>query len=519
MEIVEEANRAVFERAADPDLRGMGTTLVALTLRPGEGKVSIVNVGDSRAYFFRAGQFSQLTRDHSLVEDLVIAGKLTPEEALTHPQRNILTRALGIASEVEVDRFLQDVELADRFLLCSDGLFNEVSEEEIVQILDQCPEPNEAADALVREALSRTARDNVTVAVVDVVNDGEGGDVSSAPPEALQIPSPPVDEITLEAPVTPDEAPPPDPAEETPPAAPGPDGEPGQAAGHDGGFDPNVTAAVMPSQPNDDTLEAPPPMSAPAPGAAPGGGEYDEDFGHGASADDTAPLPAGGYGAGPNGGVGLDLAEPEVALQGDDYDEDDDGIIESIDTIELPELAPRRGSRVRQILFGLVVLAVLASVAYFGGTFYARSTYYVDVEEGGVLAIYNGRPGFPLVDPTRELGIGDKTYDALDEASQARVDDQELHGSLAEAQQFVDSLNLNVEPDDLVEATEAAEEADTSVTSDDAGTTDTTETSGAETTAPDDATETTAPQAGSAPAPAQSSSTTEAPSTPTTSGT
>ena len=196
VELVEDANRAVFEKAADPDLRGMGTTLVALTLRPTEEKISIVNVGDSRAYFLRGQEFGQLTLDHSLVEDLVRQKRLTPEEALTHPQRNILTRALGIASQVEVDRFLVSTKIGDRFLLCSDGLFNEVPEDKIVEILLENPEPNDAADRLVEAALAAAGRDNVTVAVIDVVDDGQGDNVSSEAVETLLVPavgSPPQD--------------------------------------------------------------------------------------------------------------------------------------------------------------------------------------------------------------------------------------------------------------------------------------------------------------------------------------
>lgn len=189
VELVEDANRAVFERAADPDLRGMGTTLVALTLRPSEEKISIVNVGDSRAYFLRGDEFGQLTLDHSLVEDLVRQKRLTPEEALTHPNRNILTRALGIASQVEVDRFLVPARLGDRFLLCSDGLFNEVSEEDIIKILQENTEPADAADRLVEAALAAAGRDNVTVAVIDVVPDGNGGNTSSEAAETLMVPA------------------------------------------------------------------------------------------------------------------------------------------------------------------------------------------------------------------------------------------------------------------------------------------------------------------------------------------
>ncbi|MEM7338222.1 MAG: PP2C family serine/threonine-protein phosphatase [Actinomycetota bacterium] len=188
VEIVEDANRAVFERAADPELRGMGTTLVALTLRPSEEKVSVVNVGDSRAYHLRGDQFKQLTLDHSLVEDLVRGGRLTPDQAANHPQRNILTRALGIASVVEVDRFLLNTQVGDRFLLCSDGLFNEVSHEEIIRLLKEYEHPGEAANALVEAALEGPARDNVTVAVVDVVPDGEGGDLTIGPKPTMEIP-------------------------------------------------------------------------------------------------------------------------------------------------------------------------------------------------------------------------------------------------------------------------------------------------------------------------------------------
>lgn len=186
VELVEDANRAVFERAADPDLRGMGTTLVALTLRPNEEKVNVVNVGDSRAYLLRGDELGQLTLDHSLVEDLVRQNRLTPAEALIHPQRNILTRALGISSEVEVDRFLMPTEIGDRFLLCSDGLFNEVTEPEMARILAENTDPHEAAEVLVDAALAGAGRDNVTVAVVDVIEDE--AEASSTSAKTVQVP-------------------------------------------------------------------------------------------------------------------------------------------------------------------------------------------------------------------------------------------------------------------------------------------------------------------------------------------
>ncbi len=173
VEVVLRANRQVHGHAADNGLPGMGTTLVALTLHDDE-TITVANVGDSRAYWLRGDYMGQVTEDHSFVEDLVRQGRLTPEEAATHPQRNILTRAVGIGAEVEVDRFpIPEPAVGDRFLLCSDGLFNELSEEEILEILLEAGDPAETANALVESALQTPCRDNVTVAVVDIVADDD----------------------------------------------------------------------------------------------------------------------------------------------------------------------------------------------------------------------------------------------------------------------------------------------------------------------------------------------------------
>ncbi len=173
VEVVLRANRQVHGHAADNGLAGMGTTLVALTLHDDE-TITVANVGDSRAYWLRGDFMGQVTEDHSFVEDLVRQGRLTAEEAASHPQRNILTRAVGIGAEVEVDRFpIPEPEVGDRFLLCSDGLFNELSEEEILEILLEAGDAAETANALVEAALQTPCRDNVTVAVVDVVADDD----------------------------------------------------------------------------------------------------------------------------------------------------------------------------------------------------------------------------------------------------------------------------------------------------------------------------------------------------------
>jgi serine/threonine protein phosphatase PrpC len=184
IEAIEQANQAVYETAAsDPELTGMGTTMVALAVVDEEGDevLAVANVGDSRVYRYSVGDLDQLTDDHSLVADLVREGSLSPEEAAVHPQRNIVTRALGVSDRVPVDTLTVEPLAGDRYLLCSDGLFNEVTEPGISAVLHRVDDPHEAADELVRLAVEGGGRDNVTVVVVDVVDDGgRAGEASDA---------------------------------------------------------------------------------------------------------------------------------------------------------------------------------------------------------------------------------------------------------------------------------------------------------------------------------------------------
>lgn len=166
--LAHEANALVYERAFEDDLRGMGTTLVAIALQDGQS-VSVINIGDSRAYWLRDGYLAQVTRDHSFVGDLLNSNEITEEQALSHPKRNIITRALGISEEVEVDEFSLNVEVGDRFILCSDGLTDEVTESQMCEILVSEPDPKVVVKTLVQMALDNGGKDNVTVAVVDVV--------------------------------------------------------------------------------------------------------------------------------------------------------------------------------------------------------------------------------------------------------------------------------------------------------------------------------------------------------------
>ena len=133
---------------AEPELAGMGTTLCALALIAGadNDRLAIANVGDSRIYVHANGELHQLTEDHSLVAQLVRDGTLTASEAETHPQRNVLTRALGIDPHVAVDAWELQPSAGDRFVLCSDGLSNELTDDQIAAVLRRLSDPQEAAD-------------------------------------------------------------------------------------------------------------------------------------------------------------------------------------------------------------------------------------------------------------------------------------------------------------------------------------------------------------------------------------
>ena len=176
------ANAEVFARAqANPEMRGMGTTVTVMVVA--EGAVHFGHVGDSRAYLLRDGQLTQVTDDHSLVEELVREGRLTPEEAAVHPQRNIVTRALGVDEAVDVDTYEIDLRPADRILVCSDGLTSMIRDSAIEKILRAHADPQKAADKLVDAANTAGGEDNITVVVVDVV--GDEADVAAATARAF----------------------------------------------------------------------------------------------------------------------------------------------------------------------------------------------------------------------------------------------------------------------------------------------------------------------------------------------
>lgn len=170
---VRAANRAIHDAAGGlNEQRGMGTTLTAVApLRLAEGEppaLSVTNVGDSRTYVFRDGQLRQLSVDHSYVQELLSEGLVTAEEARVHPRRNIVTRALGIDGSVNPDAWIVPMVVGDRFMLCSDGLVDEVPDADIAAIMGSTANPEDVARALVETANRNGGRDNVTVIVIDV---------------------------------------------------------------------------------------------------------------------------------------------------------------------------------------------------------------------------------------------------------------------------------------------------------------------------------------------------------------
>jgi protein phosphatase len=172
VDVITGINSTIYDEATSASAqRGMGTTLAAVLMVADDAvpHAIVANVGDSRTYLFRDGELRQVSVDHSYVQELVTEGVITPEEARGHPRRNIVTRALGIDPNVMVDSWTVPLIAGDRFMLCSDGLVDEVAVGDITKVLGTVGEPAAASSKLVELAKSRAGRDNITVAVFDVI--------------------------------------------------------------------------------------------------------------------------------------------------------------------------------------------------------------------------------------------------------------------------------------------------------------------------------------------------------------
>lgn len=180
---VRDANRRLHEMVGrDPSLKGMGTTLTAMLWNGTQ--VALVHVGDSRAYLLRRGELYQITHDHTLVQQLVDDGRITPEEAATHPQRSILLKALDGSGEVEPDLALREAQVGDRYLLCSDGLSGVVSAETLHATMTNLDDPDEVVRQLIDLANRGGGPDNITCVLADVMEITDGHPV---PAEAAVV--------------------------------------------------------------------------------------------------------------------------------------------------------------------------------------------------------------------------------------------------------------------------------------------------------------------------------------------
>jgi serine/threonine protein phosphatase PrpC len=187
------ANREIFNEARQHDtLRGMGTTCTAIVVH--DQQLYFAHVGDSRAYLFKAGQLIQLTEDHTYVQELLRAGDITAEAAINHPERNVLTQAMGTKADVRVDlgRCVLPFDLNDRLLLCSDGLYEYCSDADFVQLLS-LPNLPDTADEFVRIAKSRGGHDNITVVLAERIATPD----ETAPRETREIDLPFTRDLTL----------------------------------------------------------------------------------------------------------------------------------------------------------------------------------------------------------------------------------------------------------------------------------------------------------------------------------
>lgn len=433
------ANGDIFRAAiANPGQSGMGTTVTAIAVvedpMAGRGAPNIddndpietdaegnprttpvtprqlpealvlANVGDSRTYLFRHDRLRRITTDHSYVQELVATGSITDDEARHHPRRNIITRALGIEPDVKVDWWTLPIIRGDRFVLCSDGLVDEVTDEEITDTLLELRDPQEAADRLIERANAAGGRDNVTVVVVDVL---DGDD-------------------------------PPDPTQEL---------------------------DVVPTW-ADDTMphELVDPDAEPATLAELGGGGNDEedvDADTGARrswrqrrrARRAAKRAATSDGVTTAGATATVDATTAAGLDGDD--DVDAGPTAGADTTDASTDSgtPKKRRRLLRSVVGFVVLAAVITGAVALGA-WARRGYFVDFDGDGDVTVFKGRRGGLLwIEPTVE-SRGPAGDDLSDESIEL-VDARPTFDARSDAERFVSSLDIADDADDAQDADEA----------------------------------------------------------------
>jgi serine/threonine protein phosphatase PrpC len=437
-----EANQAIWQQSeVQTDLRGMGTTLTAVALvvgNDGRDVLALANVGDSRAYVYSGGRVTQVTADHSLAEEKVRQGELTEAEAAVHPHRHILTRALGVSSDVRADLWELHVRSGDRILLCSDGLTNEVGISTLGEVLGAIADPSEAARVLVSSANDHGGSDNITVVVVDVLvgeSGGTGGTVirplGPLGGTAMVIASKPASDLDITG----------------PPASvmPSPTNEP-----------PTGSSAAMPtSRAQAGAATTAVPRVTKTPGVDP--------FAPGSQLGFTGAVPkiAGTgddaflTGAAETMAVAAVVSSPTEAVpavrpldqprpRGVYYSPD-----EAIDQVVEPEKKESRREQrkrlgiprritLRVILFFLLILAVPVG-AYFAIRWYANDDWFVTVR-GDQVVVFQGRPGGVLMFKPK---VVDRPGVTTAEILPRRVSDLKGNveeASLADAKKYVSNL-------------------------------------------------------------------------------
>jgi len=432
-EAVRHANQVVHDTSiARPELHGMGTTLTAIAVVTDERgpHFGLVNVGDSRIYRQRDGLLHQLTYDHSYVAELMRRGDINEHEAANHPYRNMLTRAIGVHAEVEIDDWEVEPEAGDRYILCSDGLTNEVTDEEISAVLRQNPEVSEAARRLVQLANLNGGRDNSTVLIVDVRIDDENDETAAAVVDETAGDDEPIDVAADTDELEPIAAPVSEGGAPVPPPPPDDHGE--------------ESIDEVPEPPTEEPIDDGPGGD---PGLAP------------TEVTTTAAEPANETGT-------ITLAEPlaeeaaepaEISVEPDDPQSQE--VTEALDVIFQaadPEPAPKRKRRSRRasasgswlsqpvsitargilipVVVGAIAIAALAVVGW-----YARSGYHVGTL-GDEVVVYKGRPGGVLwFDPTLEERAG-VLLGELTASDRVLVTDGHETESIDGARAFIDDL-------------------------------------------------------------------------------
>jgi serine/threonine protein phosphatase PrpC len=423
-EAIDGANRAIVHRGAGEDhLMGMGTTLTAALVK--DGRLTLAHVGDSRAYLLHEGDLDQLTEDHSWVGEMVRRGELTPAQAAIHPHRNVITRVLGAEGDIAPDFVEMQVSPGDRILLCSDGLTGMVPDTDLLEILASGGSPQETAEMLVKAALAAGGEDNITVVIIDVTTDEDGGprDPGQASgPLSSQILFGPSDRGSLVA------------------ASAHRAGKAG--AGVRERIGRRITPPVRPVPGLAPRAARPAAETAAEARATVDTGEATAAIAA-TAADEDAPVETPGEtraetpGEASGEASGVAGSEPAVDIEPEPVP------VPTAVPVPVPHSRPRRRLQAKQLKMFVTVLVIVTAlaIAVGGFAFYNSTIYYVGKYSDGTVALYRGLPASVLgIDLSSVVQLGKANYDSLTVYEKQQVDSHSLV-SEEEGQKFLGTLN------------------------------------------------------------------------------